>query len=127
MFIYKALMKIDYFKQIDYPFFHSILYKMKMRYLEKGDILLKELDDTDALFIVEYGHLEIFTEFEGNEFIVDKLPPGSVLNHHVVFTEDNMVTNIRATCTTYINELHENDFEELQESEPLFKKRMMMY
>ena len=82
--------------------------------MEIGEILLRELDDTDALFIVEHGCMEIFTEFDGNEFIIDRLPAGSVLNHHVVFTEDSMVVNIRAVCPTYILTLHENDFEELQ-------------
>ena len=86
---------------------------MKQRHLEEGEILLRELDDTDKLYIVEYGSLEIFTEFDGNEFVIDYLPPGSVLNHYVVFTEDNMMVNIRARQPTIINELHEKDIETL--------------
>ena len=49
---------------------------------------MKELDDTDALFVIESGELEVFIEMEGNEFVIDKLTSGAVLNHRSVFTED---------------------------------------
>ena len=127
MFVYKSLMRIEFFKEIDFKMFHEILYKMKTKYFECGSMLLKEGDDTDAFFIVEYGELEIFTEFEGNEFVIDRLPPGSVLNHHVVFTEDNMIVNIRASKNTYINTLTEDDLESLASLNADFHKKKMMY
>ena len=72
------------------------MYKFKMFYLNKNDLLLKRGDDTTSFYIVEHGCLEVFTEFEGNEFIIERLPTGSVLNYRVVFTEDRMMVNIRA-------------------------------
>ena len=90
------------------------MYQCKQKYLHEGEMLLRELDDTDSLFIIESGQLEIFIEVEGNPFVVEHLNAGSILNHHVVFTEDQMITNIRATMPTYYLELHEKDFEFLQ-------------
>jgi CRP-like cAMP-binding protein len=73
-------------------------------------MLLKEMDPTNAMYIVEYGEIEIFLEVDGNEFIIERLSQGSVLNHRVIFTEDNMTVNIRARKPTYIQELSEDDF-----------------
>ena len=71
--------------------------------------MLKERDETDALYIVSHGQLEFFTSFEGTEFILEKLPSGSVLNHRMVFTDDQMELNIRASKHTHLLELHLDD------------------
>jgi len=113
-FIWKMFQQIEYFKnKMDYPLFHRLMYTLKTQYMEKGEILLKEKDDTDNLFLIEQGCLEVFTMFEGNEFVIDRLPKGSCIGHRVVFTEDQMIVNIRAKEPSYVSRLHEKDFEEI--------------
>jgi len=64
---------------------------------------------------------------EGNPFCIEHLNAGSILNHRVVFTEDQMVVNIQATMPTYILELTEKDFEYLQQEDQVFNKKIQMY
>jgi len=40
--------------------------------------------------------LEVYTEFEGNEFILEILNPGSILNYRNVFTDDKMEVEVRS-------------------------------
>jgi CRP-like cAMP-binding protein len=66
----------------------------------KGDYLLKEHDETDNIYIVERGELEVVEEYEGNQFIIERLNSGTVLNYTTIFTDDLMKINIRASQHT---------------------------
>ena len=68
--------------------YHTILYSLEPRYLPPGDLLLKAQDDTTAVFIVTHGCLEMYTEFEGNDFVLETLTAGAILNYRVVFTDE---------------------------------------
>jgi F-box and leucine-rich repeat protein 7 len=128
IFIWKALTQIPYMKTVSLKAFHDrFLYKLKKLYLSKDDMLLRVGDDTTSLFIVEYGELEVFTEFEGNKFVIERLPTGSVLNYRVVFTEDRMMVNIRATQGSYILELSEDEFENMDQVDPVFDRKIKFY
>ena len=47
------------------------------------------------IFVVN-GVLEVYTEFEGNEFVIEKLKPGSILNYRNIFTDDKMKVKVRS-------------------------------
>ena len=76
--------------------FHKILYSFTPRFIKMGDILLKKGDKTDSIFIVMHGTLEVYDYIDGNEFIIEKLNQGSVLNYRVISTNDEINTEIRA-------------------------------
>ena len=78
------------------------MYSLKTQYLEPEEILLSEGDETTDLIFVQKGCLQVYTHFEGNEFILDFLPAGSILNQLIIFTGDLMHVNVRATPHTHI-------------------------
>jgi len=39
----------------------------------KGDMILREGEHADSLLFIEDGSIEIFTEFEGNHFLLERL------------------------------------------------------
>ena len=43
-------------------------------------MILKVGDEIDKIIFVERGQIEVYTECEGNEFIIDRLGPGAVIN-----------------------------------------------
>ena len=59
-------------------------------------------DPTDTLYMVVEGVLEVYTYFEGNEFSIEKLKPGSILNYRNLFTDDKMNVNVRTLGITYL-------------------------
>lgn len=79
------------------------------------------------MYIIEYGELEVFTECEGNEFIIERLPTGSVLNWRSIFTADNMVVNIRASKPSYLISFHEDLFQNLHKVDAKAQKNMQFY
>ena len=62
---------------------------------ERGHIIFKQYEIADTLMFIEYGVAEVYTHFEGNEFIIDDLYSGSVLNYRSFLMEDLMHVNIR--------------------------------
>ena len=128
-FIKTAFEKIQFLRGLDKKQFHHAMYILKPSFWEPGKIILKEGDDTNSFIIVEHGGVEIYAEFEGNEFIIEKLPSGSIINSRVLFMEDRMYVNIRASPTSgaHILELGKNEFELLSLEYEDLKKKIMMF
>jgi len=71
------------------------MYRMKVKRYEEDQTVIKETNPCSEIMFVNSGILEVYTEFEGNDFIIDKLYYGSIINFRAFFTEDNMWVNIR--------------------------------
>ena len=67
-----------------------------MEFYNQGDILIEEEDDIDKIIFVVSGCLEVYTEFEGNEFVIEKLKPGSILNYTNIFMDEKMQVSVRS-------------------------------
>jgi len=50
----------------------------------------------DSIYFIEEGEVQVTTEFESNEFILDTLGPGSAINHRAIFLKDQMYVNLQA-------------------------------
>lgn len=70
--------------------FHKLLYSLELKYFTSHHILLRHDDECESIYMVFTGVLEVYTEFEGNEFIIERLKSGSILNYRVIFTDDRM-------------------------------------
>ena len=107
--------------------FHDLIYKLAPKQYETGQILLKEYSNANSLLFVEYGVVEVFFELEGDEFIVDNLYPGSVINYRSFFMEDLMHVTMRCKENTRILELSKKTFEHMREENPAFETRILMH
>lgn len=93
-FFLKALKLIPYFKNAPWTFMQEAMYSFKEHIIEKGQSLLREGSNATGILIVEKGCIEVYTEFEGNQFILDRLYPGSVINHRAFLMGDVMYVNM---------------------------------
>jgi len=70
------------------------------------------------------------TEFEGNEFVLERLTPGTILNYRNVFTDDQMQASVRSLVGgrgTSIQLLETKSLRALMIEFPDFGKRFQMY
>lgn len=74
---------------------YELMYKMKPRQYESGHILIREGQKVESIIFLLNGILEVYTKCEGNEFVIERLYSGSVLNYRVFITEDLMHVNVR--------------------------------
>ena len=121
--------KIPYFgpSYLNKHLFHKLLYSLEEKYYPIGHILLKEQDNTETLFIVAHGALEVYSEFEGNDFIIETLNEGSILNFRVLFTDDLMSVNIRCKKGTHLLQFPLHVLNEIRGDDKNFDKRLRVY
>jgi hypothetical protein len=58
--------------------------------------------------------VELYTYFEGHEFVIEKLHKGSVLNFRAFFMEDQMHVNVKISKTTILLELDAESIEKVK-------------
>lgn len=73
------------------------MFSLENFYVEPNRVIMRQGDETNYLIIIEHGQVEIFIEFDGNEFIIEKLQSGSVINHTNLYNQMPMKVNIRAS------------------------------
>ena len=102
------MVKVPYFgnNYMQKHIFNKILYSLKMKLYNNGDEVLKLDQEIDKIIFVVSGCLEVYTEFEGNEFVLEKLKPGSILNYrNILLQDERMQVKVRSKLTgdgTYI-------------------------
>lgn len=108
--IFQAFEQIDYLKGLNKFMFHEISYSFKERLLEDKEVLIKEQELIDQIFIVKSGELEVFKEVDGNEFVFCKIRAGAVLNsRNVVFDHEKSKVSVRCSRRAQILVLHLKD------------------
>jgi CRP-like cAMP-binding protein len=61
---------------------------LKQNYYEKGMMILRERQEINSLKIVMHGEVEVYTDFEGHEFVIERLGMGSIFHHHQFLMDD---------------------------------------
>ena len=106
---------------------HDIFYRLVPQTYEQGQLIMKENSNANSLMFVECGLIEVYTEFEGNEFVIEKLYSGSVINFRAFFMEDLNYVNMRAVELTRILELNHNTMEKIKNDNANFNKKVTLY
>ena len=76
---------------------------------------------------MQTGIVEVFTEFEGHEFIIERLGPRSVINPNNIFVEDFMYCHIRCLTPCRCLELTEKEFWAIAAEHRRFEKKMKKF
>lgn len=99
---------------------------MKHNIYDKGHLVLKENDLAKSLIFIDYGVLEVYTKFEGNEFVIENLHPGSCINCRAFLMEDTMSVNIRVKVTCRLMEMQKETFTDIMRTHDEFGKQIML-
>lgn len=127
-FITKSIQRVPYFRNVDVDALHDIIYMMKDRVFSKGSIIQSPGDDASSLFFIQDGLIEIYTQTEsGEDFVLEKLFPGSVINYRTFFLESNAMVYIRMGRTSIMKELPYHLLNELLPKHPELKKQFSLY
>ena len=81
------------------------MFNLQAKRCEEGAIVLAAEQNANSVLFIEYGIIALFTTFEGNEFEVERLNRGSVINHNAFFMQDQMYVDVKALTEVKILEL----------------------
>lgn len=82
------LRRLDYLEKIDDEVLYDIMFSLESVSVEKENTILNDKEEELNLTFVEEGQVDVYTKFEGSDFIIDKLFKGSAINTKVCFTQD---------------------------------------
>ena len=126
-FVFNSLSQIFYFaKTLTQHNMHQILYTLEQRIYEKGHIILRQKRECEELFIVQNGEVEMVTSFEGNEFVLDTLYQGSIINHRQFLMSDFMEVTARAKTNCVLLLLTKKTLVAIEDDNDRLKKTILI-
>lgn len=120
-FLKKTIRSVYLFKEISDLVMTDLLYQMTPKYYNKGDFICKCGEVGDTLLILEKGEIDIKTEMEGNEFMIDRLIPGTVINYRTFLLEDDMDVDLICVSGCKILEMPFKKLELIMMEHPEFE------
>ena len=105
---------MDYLRDIEEDAIHDILYNLKTEKFSRGERLQKPGDNADTLILLVDGIIEIYTTIENDqEFIIERLFRGSVINYRTFCMPDDGKVYYRFGRNSICSTLHFDKFEEI--------------
>ena len=68
---------------------------MDLKHYQEGDILQRPGDTATSLFFIQDGIVEVYSDFDGNNFVIERLHRGSIINYRNWFMDDEAQVFIR--------------------------------
>lgn len=127
-FLQSLVKRVYYFSQdLDQETLHDLMHKMVPKKYDAGHVIIKEATVAGSMFFVVSGVVESYTTMEGNEFVLDRLHSGSVINHRSFFLEDINSISYRAKENCQLLELTLQTIYQIMEEDDKFKKDMLIF
>lgn len=106
LFLKQMVQSVEYLRDCEEQVLYNIIFSLKPKLYEKDTLVLTDSHQANSIFFIEDGEMEVFTYFEGHEFLVDRLQRGSILNYRSFFLQDTLYCNVRTTVDTKLLELN---------------------
>ena len=90
-------------------------------------MVIKKFDPIKSIIFLAKGILEVYTEIDGNEFVLERLHPGSCLNYRNFFQEDFMEANVRCLENCQLYYLTQNIYDQVLEDSQRSKKNLDIF
>jgi signal-transduction protein with cAMP-binding, CBS, and nucleotidyltransferase domain len=90
---------------------------MKRKTLEKGSFIYKRDDESQEMYLIQSGMIEIYhytDKKEQNEFVIERLYRGSIINHNSFLMNDELDTDARCASNVTVFYIDINHFKNLR-------------
>ncbi|CAI2377400.1 unnamed protein product [Moneuplotes crassus] len=89
-FCFSTLERIPYFQGVGNEAIYDAIYTLTKRFCKKGEIIQKVDEEATTMYILINGIVEIYTQFEGNNFVLERLWKGSVINYRTFWVKNDI-------------------------------------
>lgn len=105
IFLEMSLNQIDFFKNLSPAIKTEWIFNMKLRQLEQGAMVYKLNTLSEEMYVIQSGQVNIqhYIQSDGHneDFVIEKLFRGSVINHNSFLMKDGIDTD--AVCVTSVS------------------------
>lgn len=124
-FLRNAIKRVPFLANVDEESLFDIIFALSVTSIEKDENVIDLEAQSEALMIIAEGTVDVVTSFESNEFCIDKLGRGSVLNYRNFFKKDLITVNYRCSkdCRIYSLDIEDiNDIIDKNSKKSCIKK-----
>ena len=127
-FLLKLLEKISFLNsKLSEEVIHEILYSLESRDFEDGQIIKRINEPIHSIYFVASGSVEVVSEFDGHEFVIDCLGEGSVINENSFLIEDTSRVNLRCKQYCTLLSLNRTQVNNIAQKHFSFLKRLYYF
>ena len=127
LFLKKLIQNLDYTFGLQDEVIYTMMFALGQERYHNQDIVLRIGDRCTELIFVEFGICEIYVDFEGNEFVLERLTQGHIINSRSFFFEDTMQVNIRCSGPVNLLKISLAQFEEVCATNPALNTNVLKY
>ena len=117
LFLAFAMEKISYFKYLKLLTKQEIFHSMERVTYEKDALLCKKGDIATKMFVIQDGIIEVACKYAPRieeEFVIERLGRGSIINHRSFMLEDDADTDFRCLTSVSCFELTADKIREIK-------------
>ena len=118
MWLMIEMEKIDYFRTLSIATKQELIYGMERFTYKKGEKLCKVGEIADKLFLIQQGIVEVAIEYdkrrEGQNFVIERLGRGAIINHRSFFIKDDADTDFMCRTSVSCFVLHYDKMTEIK-------------
>ena len=124
--ILEALKKFSLFEHYDDEQLETLSEKLKLKTLMAGEVLFRAGDDGDALYMVVFGNIEIFSlEEDGEDLVFNEIIEGGFFGEMALLDKSPRSAGARAQMDAHLLALPAEDVRELFGQDPIFSKHIV--
>ena len=125
-FIKMALKQMPFFSHLQDKdsILYEIIYSLRPKKQNVGDMLVNQGDSINEIFIIERGIVEIFLKIGGNDIVLERLFRGSVINYKNLFTKERSQVSMRFATEGVYTSLTMSRLNRIRQNNKLLNKRI---
>lgn len=120
--IISFLTRVEIFQDLSYPQLRTLCSNMTLISLKGGEILIKEKDPGDCLFIVVYGRLRVYKEGEPSKKIEEKnlgeIYPGQLVGEISLLIDQPRTASVKSLRDSILLKLTKTVFDQFTTKHP---------
>ncbi|MFK7823551.1 MAG: Crp/Fnr family transcriptional regulator [Oligoflexales bacterium] len=93
--------------------------------VQKGQLLFKEGDKSDGMFLLRAGELLVFLEKDGEEIQLAKIAPGGMIGEMALFDSQPRSASVKASQRSDVTHITQADFNKLMKQIPKWFTSLM--
>ena len=128
-FIKMALKQMPFFSHLQDKdsILYEIIYSLRPKKQNVGDMLVNQGDNIDEIYIIERGIVEIFLKIGGNDIVLERLFRGSVINYKNLFTKEKSQVSMRFATEGVVTSLSMPRLKRIRTNNKLLNKRISKF
>lgn len=110
--------QIDALEQLETEYLEMIASRMVLRFFETGDVLFKEGEPGESMYIVVVGVLKVSVSRNGAELDIAQITPGQFFGEMSMLTGEPRTATIKAATDVIAYEINREHLSEVFEKQP---------